>query len=390
MYKVTFLINSFSSGGAEKVLNVIINELARQGCETEVICLEKNNFYKLPKEVKVTYLSNLTGNESGVKKMLYLPIFAWKLKNYIKKDNIDLIQSHIYRANFVNILAKILGSKHKVQIVSNSVVSRYKKEGFSGKINLLLVKYLYPKADVVIWKSFGMKNDVKKFINFQNKQYIINNPYEIEKIKNLSNEKVDFGFDESKIYLVSVGRLIKLKRNKDVVRALKYLPQNVEILFIGNGEEKENIKNLSKALGLKKRVHFIGQVENPFKYISKCDIFIHTSETEGFPNVIVEALACRLPVVSSDCLSGPREILAPDSDMNKQLSFNDNIEIAKYGILFPVGNVEKIVKAVNFLIENKELYNRYKNLSLQRAKDFSIDKIIEKYKRVLFEKDSFK
>jgi len=388
--KITFLVNSLSSGGAEKVLSVIANELVKK-YEVEIVFLEKNEFYELDKRIKKTYLSEFDGSESGIKKLLYLPILAWRLKKYIKKNNIKLIQSHLYRANYINILAKLFGAKHKTQIVNAGVISRYLKEGFIGKINLFLIRNLYKKAEVIIWKSKGMQIDVNKLFKFINKQIIINNPYDIKKIEQLSGEKIDnFKFDKNKIYLVSVGRLIKLKRNKDLIQSLKYLSQNIEVIFLGDGEEKNDLIKLSKKLNLSKRVHFLGQVKNPYKYIKNCDVFVHTSETEGFPNVLVEALACGIPVISSDCLSGPREILAPDTDINKQLQYNDDIEITKYGILYPIGNVKKLAKAVDLLLNNKQLYEKYKNLAPKRAEDFSLEKIIKEYERVLIEKNSIK
>ena len=146
----------------------------------------------------------------------------------------------------------------------------------------------------------------------------------------------------------------------------------------------EYLQNLSKNLNVQNRVHFLGKKNNPYKYLKKSDIFILSSDNgEGFPNVLLEALTCNIPVISSDCLSGPREILAPDTDINKQLKKGDDIELAKYGILYPVGDIEKLTKAIKLLTSDRKLREEYSLKGIERAKDFSVEKIIEEYKKVL-------
>ena len=128
MNEVTFLINSFSLGGTEKVLSVIVEELVKEKYNVRIIFLEKDEFYELPKEVEKIHLSNFTGKENALIKFLFLPLFAWRLKRYIKLHNIKLIQSHIFRSNYVNILAKLFGGNHKAEVVVTSLISNYKKK----------------------------------------------------------------------------------------------------------------------------------------------------------------------------------------------------------------------------------------------------------------------
>ncbi|MGB9855707.1 MAG: glycosyltransferase [Caldisericum exile] len=382
--KTAVLINSLRSGGAEKVVSVILNELAIEYSDKiELICLEKNNFYEIDKRIKITYLSDFTGKESGIKKLLYLPIFAWRLKKYIKRNNISLVQSHIFRANYVNILAKLLGGLYKIQIVIPGLVSFYKNEKLVGKINLFLIRHLYKRADLIICKSKGMLIDMQELFNFKNKSIVINNPYDIEKIERLSQEVVDdFRFESDKIYLVSVGRLESFKKQEEIIKALSYLNSNIQLLLIGEGEKREFLENIVNNLGLKDRVHFLGKKANPFKYLNKCNIYILSScDGEGFPNVIVEAMICGLPVVSTDCKSGPREILAPNTDVTFQVK--SGVEWAEYGCLVPVGGVAEIKEAVEKLLADDILRNKYIQKGKERAKDFSLDKIIAKYKEVL-------
>lgn len=382
MSKFVFLINSFTSGGAEKVMTILINKFQQQKFDVEIICLEKDFFYSLSDDIKITYLSNFDGSESGLKKLLYIPIFAWRLQKYLKKNNITLVQSHLYRANYVNVLSCLLGGGQSTQIVNHGIASRYRLKGLLGKINLFLINYLYGRADLLITISQAMRNDMQNLFNFKNKQIVINNPYDIDSINKLKQEQItEFDFMPKKRYLINVGRLISLKRNKDILMVLQRLPENIELILLGDGEEKENLFQLAEELKIRQRVHFLGNVDNPYKYVSMCDLFVNCSESEGFPNVLVESMICKIPIISSDCMSGPREILAPDTDFSFQLQ--EGIEKAEYGILFPVGDIDSLSEAIKQLLNNKELKDTYREKAYQRAHDFSVDKIIEQYKKVL-------
>lgn len=382
MKKVTLFINSLTSGGAERVLSVIITELVAQNIEVNLLCIEKDNAYVLAKEVNITYLSNLSKHDSSLKKLLYLPYLAFKLKQYIKKNKTTLIQSHIYRANFTNILAKLFGAKHQVQVVEVTSINNLKDGSFSKKINFRLIKWLYKHADLVIFKAQRMKDEFLKNIPHIQKYTVINNPYDLEKIQNLSKEKIqDFNFSQNKKYLISVGRLSSEKRFVTLIEVLKNLDENIELILIGEGQEKEHLENFTQKNNLKKRVHLLGKKENPFKYLKKSDIFVLASEGEGFPNVIVEAMICEIPVISTDCISGPREILAPSTDINFQLQ--TDIELAENGILYPVDKQESLKLAIETMLKDKEKQKEYISNALEKSQEYALKKIIEQYKEVL-------
>ncbi|CAA6826728.1 MAG: Unknown protein [uncultured Sulfurovum sp.] len=382
MKKVTLFINSLTSGGAERVLSIIATELVAQQREVHLLCIEKDNVYSLPKEVKITYLSTLSKHDSSLKKLLYLPYVAYKLKKYIKKNQTTLIQSHIYRANFSNILAKIFGAKHQVQVVEVTSINNLKEGGLSKKINYALIKLLYQHADMVIFKAQKMKEEFLKNIPNVKNYTVINNPYDIHKISTLAQEPVeDFTFSKVKKYLVSVGRLSSEKRFITLINVLKNLDENIELLLIGEGEEAENLKRFTHENKLEQRVHFLGRKENPFKYIKQADIFVLASQGEGFPNVIIEAMICATPVISTDCISGPREILAPNIDINFQL--RSNIELAKNGILYPVDDEKSLSSAIKIMLSDSPKQKEYIANGLVQSQKYALKKIIQQYKEVL-------
>jgi len=153
MNKATFLINSLSSGGAEKVLRIIVEELVKKYSE----------------------------------RVVFLPLFALRLKKYIKLHHIKLIRSYSYRANYINAFVKLFESNHKVQTVNYGIISRYLKKGLMGKLNIIFISFLYSQVDLIALISKIMRYYVNKLCSFNTKQ----NPFNIEKIRQLSNEKVD-------------------------------------------------------------------------------------------------------------------------------------------------------------------------------------------------------
>jgi glycosyltransferase involved in cell wall biosynthesis len=180
--KICVLINSLAGGGAEKVVATLYPEYLKRGLCISLLCLEESNFYDIS-GVSPVYLSTQTGREEGgIKKLVSLFSFAFKLKAYIKKNQISLVQSHIYRSNYVNVLSRIFGAKHKVQIVNHGMPGQYKTEGMSGKINRFLIRWLYPKADQVICPSQGM---IEEFVELgvpAQKTLRIPNPFDLEAI----------------------------------------------------------------------------------------------------------------------------------------------------------------------------------------------------------------
>ncbi len=156
---------------------------------------------------------------------------------------------------------------------------------------------------------------------------------------------------------------------------------NGNLYIIGDGKLRDKLNRLISDLNLENRVFLLGKQKNPYKFLSKADIFLFSSNREGFPNVLVEALTCKLPVISTDCKSGPREILAPDS--NIEYSLKDSIEIANYGILTPTNSIEKMIKAIKILQKNSKLMLEYRKKSLNRAKQFHKNRIVNDFINII-------
>ncbi len=208
--------------------------------------------------------------------------------------------------------------------------------------------------------------------------------------------------------IITSGRLTKQKAQWYLLRIFKELKRSypeLKLVILGDGELKNYLVTLSKELELKTfvgdknttsdtfDVYFLGFQKNPFKFIARSKLFVFPSLWEGFGNVLVEAMACGVPVVSSDCRSGPREILAPDTDFEYQ---TEKPEFAKYGVLMPVfklkfkkaneplDEIEKMwVEVISEFLQKENLRQEYAHKAKERATDFDIEKIIEEYRKVL-------
>jgi len=368
--KLSILIYSLAGGGAERVVSILLNELKNRYNIT-LFLMNDTIFYDIPKDIKIIYLENSLPFESGIKKLLKLPFLGWRYK---KINDADISLSFMNRPNYINVLAKIFGMKSKVIISERIAPSKeYQTDNIKDKISRFLIKILYPKANIIIPNAEGIKIDlINNFLINKNIIKVVNNPVNINKIIKMKKENIEFRDDN--FSFITIGRLQKQKNHSLLIEAMQTI--DAKLYIIGDGELREELQKQIKELGLMDRVFLLGRQENPYKYLSKADCFIFSSNYEGFPNVLLEALACELPIISTDCASGPREILAPNTDITKILK--DNIELAKYGILVPINNQPLFTKAMEEIIKNRDLREKYSNIAKNRAKDFNKEEILDK------------
>jgi len=248
-------------------------------------------------------------------------------------------------------------------------------------IAIHLTRRLYPLAHLIISNSELIKTDLQKNFNIHTNYKVINNPVNLDMISRLSS--IDAGIPNDTIFtFISVGLFRQEKNHNlliDAFSKIVHLP--VRLVLLGKGNMEETIKNKVRTMNLETQIIFLGFDSNPFKYLAKSDCFILSSDFEGFPNCILEAMACSIPVISTDCRSGPREILAPDTD--PEVNINDHIEVAKYGILVPIRSVQLLAEAMELMVKDKELHERLKQKAKERSIDFESGKIIREFEKAI-------
>jgi len=375
MAQKVILINSLKLGGAERVIINLINEI--NDPDIDVLLLE--NLVEFDINFKIKYLNKY--EKKHIFKLIDLFFLGFRLNRYCVKNNIYLVQSHLPRANYVNIISGIFRPKRNIQIVSHGIPSLYKKRGVLGKVNIFLMKNLYNRADTHVVVSNGLKDDFNKVYNSINNFKTIYNPFPIKNILNDSLLEInDFKFSENIFYFIFCGRLNPVKKIDQMIGWFLELYNNhpdVTLIILGDGKEKNKLKTLIQK---SQNIHLLGNRVNPFPFLANSSCLLINSDFEGFGNVLVESLICSTPVISADCDYGPREILCLN---NKE--FNEKgIKYNDYSILYKQNNKQAFFNSLDFMMTN---YRNFKKGSTtwkhKESHKFNSENIVLQYKKIL-------
>ena len=370
--KVAILITSLRGGGAERVASILCGAWAEKYV-LHLVLMSSDRVYELPTDLNIHYLDNEKSGQNKLASLAKLPLLAWRYKRLMKRLEIDVSFSFMYRPNFINIISKRY-FKGRYKVIASERSNPSKKH----PVFKYLVKKLYPKANVLTPNSYGTEFQLKEYFGVSDNLRVIQNPINLQKIEAYSPlEK------QEKFVFVTVGRLEPLKNHQLLLEAFAAMDnENCELWLLGDGKLKLSLEEKSKDLGIADKVIFQG-FQAPFPYLKTADCFVFGSNYEGFPNVLVEAMSCGLPVISTDCPSGPRELLAPDTEVNFVLE--KGVEEAKYGVLVPMNAVKNMKDAMKLLLENNEIRAMYSKLSVQRASEFEQSIIVQKYTEIIEE-----
>ena len=365
--KILLIISSLGQGGAQRVITYIASYLRKDKYEISIVLYEKKGEYlvEIPKHIRIYDFQKRTPWD------FFRLIFS--TRNLIKEAKPDIVLSFLFYTNIVTGLAVLfLKKSFKIIFSERNYPPEYLRRIHFGWIKKCLMKFTYRKADLIIPNSNLTKVALEKIFYVQSaKIKTIYNPIDLEKVVGKSHEEVTHPFFEGKHsqVIISVGRLAGQKRFDRLLRVfslVKNQNENVCLIIIGEGNQRTVLCELAVKLNIHESVEFVGFKENPYAWISKSDIFVLSSDYEGFPNVLLEAMACETPIVSTDCLSGPREIITN----------------GKNGILVPTLDDEGMATAVNTLLNDKEQREKFSNEGFKKVEEFTIGKIIPQYEEL--------
>lgn len=293
----------------------------------------------------------------------------YKLRNFVRKHQIDVVVSLGETANLLNLLS--FNSARRVLTV-RSAIGGYGDNGLYGRIYPWIIRFLYPFSDEIVAVSEDLKEQVEKLTGGAISVCQIPNLYHLEKIISLSEESLppEVSCLANSQFILNVGSLVGGKGQDLLIRAfasISHFFPALMLVFIGRGPDKNRYVSEAESLGVGGRVLFIEFDPNPYRYMRHATVFVLPSLTEGFPNVMVEAMACACPVVAFDCPTGPREILG----------------VSEYGDLVQEMTAEALAKKLYKLLSSKDRLAYLKKQATTRATHYDANRVIEQWVNVL-------
>ena len=352
---------SIEGGGVEKNLFIISEYLSIYIKNISIITLSKQYKKKFNKEINFLTLKNDFWDKIGRRKKFIISLFILLIEIIKRKRNVLVFcfQGNIY----CTLLCKLLGIK--IIVRSNSA-----PDGWSQNfIKFFFFKYIFKLADKVLVNSYDFKKKFKKKFNI--KTECIYNPLNFNEIIKKSKIKTKYKFPKSDLKIINIGRFTDQKDQITLLKALNILKKKVNffLYIMGRGVEKNNLEKYIIKNNLKKNVKIINFQNNPFYLLKKSELFVLSSIYEGLPNVLLESIVLKRYVISSNCPTGPREIL-----LN-----------GKGGSLFKPRNYKQLAKQIyDYSLKKKKFKKKidyaYKNLD---RFDYKIN--LEKYLNVVQE-----
>lgn len=301
---ICIIIDRLDIGGAERVAMSLANNLLQNAHRITIITID--NIVKIEVDSRIQLYT--LHFEKRMFKYLYNQKKMYAFLNQVQKETgtFDLILVHLYKSSRIMQHYPHPCCYHIVHSTQSKSALK-DKQGFARWRARQKIKSVYDNQNLIC-VSDGVKNDLLSVINIKPKTIqTIYNPFNFDEIKNESEQNCTLPTEED--YFAFVGRLVKEKRADYLLEAYakSKIPQH--LLIIGDGEEMVALRELSILLGIQDKIHFIGAVSNPYPYIKKARTLVLCSLYEGLPTVLIEALILQTPVISTNCPSGPKEIL---------------------------------------------------------------------------------
>lgn len=396
--RVGLLIGTLEVGGAERMALAVARGLLDQGFDVRFYCLDPEGDMPMPgtpeqqqELLDRLHIINQALATSTFYKVLALPLSWLRLRKRVKADGVELMISFMERANILNLLGGYRIPKI-ISIRKHLGMALKDKDPLKRSLVFWGYRLLLTRANVINLNSHEAADDLQQRFPAVADTSVIHNFYDEQMLQRARQSLPEESLRRLEgTVIMTCGRLVKVKRQDALLRAFSLLAgrfPEARLVIVGEGAERTELTALAERLGLTQRVVFAGFQANPYAWIQHADVFVLSSKAEGFPNALLEAMALARPVVSSDCRSGPRELLAPDT---APLEKTQTMDQAAYGLLTApmeerphygtqVSPQEQhLADAIGLLLSDSKQRQQYAEKAQQRAQQFSRQNIIDQW-----------
>ncbi|MBQ7850558.1 MAG: glycosyltransferase [Clostridia bacterium] len=336
MKKVGLLISTLNSGGAERVV-AHLSHILSQRYDVHVILFEDTYLeYECGGTLHSLDVPAREGAPAPVKVQILLRRVA-ALRRLIRREKLACVISFMDSPNFVNLLTRVKGCRRIISIRNYSSLENSRSR--LGRLTDMAMKLLYRGADHVVTVSGLIEKDFRENYHIPAERIsTIFNPFHFDEISRQGSEPLQESeriFYDSRFVFLNVGRVVYQKGGWHLLRAFRAVHEahpQAGLVIVGEDWSEGKLTRLISEMGLEDAVLLTGRTRNPWKYMANARCYVLSSLFEGFPNALVEAMACGCPVVAADCCSGPREILCESPDLSAAIR---EVTQADYGLLVP-------------------------------------------------------
>lgn len=390
--RILVISRLMTSGGAERVAANLASQLNVGNDKTWLVVFDGTNATYSTDAPVIDLQSPM--QKSPLRKLFWYIKTMIKVGKLKKKLRITHAISFLNEPDLINILTSFRGKA--IVSVRNNRSSLNK-----GIITKCKDRLVFNAADRVVSLSEGVKDDLIDFYGTcSDKIDVIYNTCDVADIRSqasISPVVVDDSIFSDGKTVITAGRLMEQKGHWHLIRAFKEVVKAIpdaRLLILGQGEKEAYLTELIDGLNLESSVKLMGYQKNPYYYLAKSDVFVFSSLFEGFGNILLEAMACGLPIISTDCMVGPRELLAPGTSYQSRVK--DCVLEAENGLLVPVcdgkhyKSIDPITteemllsQAIILMLKNDGLRNKYGQRSAVRIQDFTDERIIMQWSTTL-------
>ena len=357
--RVLVLRTALKQGGADRVTTKVLQELDRDRFDATLVLMRREGAFldDVPADVPI--------DDLGVRSLWWL---VRPLVGALRRLEPDVLFSLDGGANIPAVIAHGLTRSRARLVLSERNILWINGRSAKRALQVGLKRVLYPRADLVTAVSDGVADDLVRRLRLDPARVsVVYNPMVDSSIDRLAAEPVDHPwFGEPTPIVIAMARMVAQKDHATLLEAFARVRASrpARLFLLGEGPLRTDLERLAGRLGLAADVHFAGFDKNPFRYLARSSVFVLSSRNEGLPGALIQAMACGLPPVSTDCPAGPNEIISRPGEN---------------GFLVPMGDPAAMADKIVLLLDHDDFRQRMGTAARAAVQRFRVEESMKNY-----------